>query len=64
MKAFVCRYVTFQFGVMLFRLMNAPSTFQRMMDKTLEGDPFESVYLNDVKIFLKVLKGTLNALKR
>ena len=29
---FICRFGTFQFGVMQFGLMNAPSTFQRMMD--------------------------------
>ena len=32
MTTFVCRFGTFQFEVMPFGLMNAPSTFQRMMD--------------------------------
>lgn len=48
---FVCRYGTFQFEVMPFGLMNAPSTFQRMMDGIFRGLPFLRVYLDDVVVF-------------
>lgn len=48
---FVCRYGNFQFSVMLFGLMNAPSTFQRMMDELKGNLPFVKVYLDDVMVF-------------
>lgn len=53
---FVYRYGTFQFEVMPFGLMNAPSMFQRMMDKILDGIPFPRVYLDDVIIFSATLR--------
>ena len=47
---FVCRFGTFKFEVMPFGLMNAPSTFQRMMDVILAGLKFVRVYLDDVVV--------------
>ena len=40
MTTFVRRYGTYKFEVMPFGLMNAPSTFQRMMDAIFRGVPF------------------------
>ena len=51
----VCRYGTFQFEVMPFGLMNAPSTFQRMMDGVLKDLPFVRVYLHDLVVFSESL---------
>lgn len=52
---FVCRSGTFQFEVMPFGLMNAPSTFQRMMNEVVGHLGFVKVYLDDVVIFLRSL---------
>ncbi|XP_039862407.1 uncharacterized protein LOC120718122 [Simochromis diagramma] len=42
----------FQFTVMPFGLHGAPATFQRLMDKLLQGcDPYSAAYLDDVVIF-------------
>lgn len=51
MRTVVCRYGSFKFEVMPFGLMNAPSTFQRMVDKVLCSMPFARVYLDDVVVF-------------
>ena len=48
---FVCRYGTYKFEVMPFGLMNAPSTFQRMMDDVFRNLEFVRVYLVDVIVF-------------
>ena len=56
MTTFVCRYGTYKFEVMPFGLMNAPSTFQRMMDTIFCGVPFVRVYLDDVVVFSKTLE--------
>ena len=53
MTTFVTRYGTFQFEVMPFGLMNAPSTFQRMMDVVLKGLEFVRVYIDDIVVFSK-----------
>lgn len=53
---FVCRCGTYQFDVMPFGLMNAPSTFQRMMDRLLGIFPFVKVYLDDLVIFSRDIK--------
>lgn len=37
---------------MPFGVMNAPSTFQRMMDLIFEGIPFVRVYLDELFIFV------------
>lgn len=48
---FLCRLRTFKFEVMPFELMNAPSTFQRMMDVIFRKLPFVRVYIYDVVLF-------------
>ena len=53
---FVCRYGTYQFEVMPFGLMNAPSTFQRMMDQVFRHLDFVRVYLDDVVVFSESLE--------
>lgn len=51
MKIFVCRSGTFKIEVMPFGLVNAPSTFQRMMYYILRAKPFARVYLDDAVVF-------------
>ena len=53
---FVCWYGTFKFEVMPFGLMNAPSTFQRMVDLIFRNYSFFRVYLDDVVVFSADLK--------
>ena len=64
MITFVCRYGTYNFEVMPFGLMNAPSTFQRMMDTIVLGLPFVRVYLDDVVLFCKNLEAHLINLQK
>ena len=63
MTSFVTRYGTYQFEVMPFGLMNAPATFQRMMDFVLQDIPFVRVYIDDVVIFSKSLEEHVTHLK-
>ena len=51
--AFVTHKGLFEFNVMPFGLMNAPATFQRLMDVVLAGVKWQCclVYLDDVVIF-------------
>lgn len=52
--AFITPQGLFQFQVMPFRLTNAPSIFQRLMERVLaglnpeDGPDFVSVYIDDV----------------
>lgn len=48
---FTCKYGTYSFEVIPFGLMNAPATFQRMMNDILRDVPFAGVYIDDVVIF-------------
>ena len=48
---FTTRYGNFRFEVMPMGLINAPSTFQKMMDDILKDIPFARAYLDDVVIF-------------
>lgn len=48
---------------MPFGLMNAPSTFQRMMGQVLADLPFVRVYLDDVILFSKSVEDHLEHFK-
>lgn len=48
--AFITTAGKFEYTVMPFGLKNAPSVFQRLMDKVLKGCPFASAYIDDVVI--------------
>jgi hypothetical protein len=67
--AFVTPQGQFEFLVMPFGLANAPSVFQRLMQKVLaglnpEGGPdFVSVYIDDILIFSETLEDHLRHLK-
>lgn len=56
---FVCLYGTYRFEVKPFGLMNAPSTFQRMVDDVLKGLDFVRVYLDDLVIFSKTFENQM-----
>lgn len=61
---FVCRYGTFPIEVISFGLMNAPSTFHRMMDCVLRDLAFVRVYADEVLIFSEPLKDHVRYLIR
>ncbi|XP_078797929.1 uncharacterized protein LOC144989406 [Oryzias latipes] len=55
----------FQFTVMPFGLHGAPATFQRLMDKVLQGcENFSAAYLDDVVIFSNTWENHLQHLRR
>ena len=56
-SAFNTRYGQFEYLVMSFGLRNAPATFQRVMNKVLEGlvDRICVVYLDDILVYSKDL---------
>ena len=54
-QTFVCRHGTIQFEVMPFGLMNAPTTFERLVDQLFRGPRSLRVYLDDVVLFSKSL---------
>ena len=62
-NTFVTRYGTFQFDVMPFGLMNAPSTFQRMMDHVIKDLPLVRVYVDDVVIFSQTMEDHMKHLQ-
>ena len=51
--AFCTKYGLFQWKVMPFGLCNAPSTFERLMERVLQGLQWESavLYLDDIIVF-------------
>ena len=51
--AFVTRYGSFEWTVLLLGLFNAPSTFQRLIHEVFGEvlDTFALVYLDDILIF-------------
>ena len=67
--AFITPQGLYEFRVMPFGLMNAPSVFQRLMQRVLmelnpeEGPDFVSVYIDDVLIFSRTLTEHLQHLK-
>ena len=63
MTTFVTRYSTYKFEVMPFGLMNAPSTFQRMMDEMVKDLPFVRAYLDDVVVFSKNMEEHVSHLR-
>jgi hypothetical protein len=56
--AFITKFGTYEFKVMPFGLCNTPATFQKTMDKVLQGikDKFVLVYFNGVIIFSKTFE--------
>ena len=71
--AFRTRYGHFKYIVMLFRLTNAPATFQAYINRALAGlvDIICIVYLNDILVFsqtqeayIKHIYAVLNKLQR
>ena len=55
----------YQFTVMPFGLCNAPSTFERLMERVLSGLPWEVclLYLDDIIVHAKTLKAELERLR-
>ena len=51
--AFITRYSTYEFNVMLFRLCNTPATFQCLMNQIYKDIAYKYVvvYLNDTNMF-------------
>ena len=49
-SAFVCSAGLFEYAVMPFGMKNAPATFQRMMEKVLNGLSHSYAYIDDVVV--------------
>ena len=63
--AFVTFDGLYEFKVMPFGLCNAPSTFQRLMQKILRGlSSFCSVYIDDILIFSESIEDHINHLSQ
>lgn len=64
--AFTCRYGTFEFNVMPFGLMNAPSTFQRVMNSVFMEllDSGVLIYMDDILVYSKSVQEHKQLLKQ
>ena len=64
--AFACKFGHFEFNVMPFGLSNAPSTFQRLMEKVLSGYQWKILvlYLDDVVVFATEFEEHLKRLRQ
>ena len=59
--AFACHKVLYQFNVMPFGLVNAPSIFQELMNRVLNGlGDFSTAYLDDILIYSETLEEHLS----
>ena len=63
--AFICHRGSFQFTTMPMGLVNAGSTFQRLMDLVMSGLAFEQclVYLDDIIVFSRTVEDHLERLE-
>jgi hypothetical protein len=64
--AFRTRYGHYEYLVMLFRLTNAPATFQSYIHNTLKGliDDFVIIYLDDILIYSQSEKEHIKHVKQ
>ena len=63
--AFITKYGTYEFNVMLFRLCNAPATFQCLMNQIYKKIAYKYivVYLDDTNVFSRIFKDYIQYLK-
>src|SRR5437868_12975906 len=56
--AFITKYSTYEFNVMLFELCNTPATFQHLMNQIYQEIAYKYivVYLNNTNIFLQIFE--------
>ena len=60
LTAFVTPYGLFQFKVMPFGLNGAPATFQRLMDRVIQGmSEYTAAYLDDLVVYRATWKDHL-----
>ena len=64
-SAFVCSEGLYQFNVMPFGLVNAPATFERLMERVLSGLQWQTrlVYLDNIIIFSRGVAENLRRLE-
>ena len=64
--AFITKYSTYEFNVMLFGLCNTPATFQRLMNQIYKGIAYKYVvvYLDDTNVFSRTFEDYIQYLKK